>query len=163
IDTLDVRPLDENRIYISWTMVVFYKLDTDPLRNLTLFDGLDIVEEGAGKNQVSVNLSGFLVPSNAAFDAKLAVLAYEGDDSINATITAQTNTDFFILGAFVTSISTIKPDFTSTTKTFVNESRGAGEGVRAGDTLRYTITTTNKGNDPAVGAALTDILQPGVT
>ena len=35
----------------------------------------------------------------------------------SATITASTNLDFYLLGAFVTSISTYKPDFSGATKT----------------------------------------------
>jgi uncharacterized repeat protein (TIGR01451 family) len=229
ITSLDLRNVDASNLYAAWTIVVFYRLDTEFLRNLTLFDGLDIVQQGAGNNSVTVTLSGFLVP-NAGFDAKLAVLAYEGDDSITgdslafngtllsnalnpannffngthsnsagaisnpgdlpqltggarsmsgfdldvftvtnlltmgaktATIRADTTTDFFILGGYVTSISTIKPDFTTTTKTFVDETRA--DGIRPGDTLKYTISTTNNGNDPGVPVVLTDVLPAGVT
>jgi fimbrial isopeptide formation D2 family protein/uncharacterized protein (TIGR03382 family) len=229
VSSIDFRNLDSSTVYAAWWMVVFYSLDTEPLRNLTLFDGLDIVQQGAGNNMVTVNLSGFLVP-NAGFDAKLAVMAYEGDDSITgdslafngtrlsnalnpvmnffngtrsdpngpvsnvgdlpqltggprsesgfdldvvnvssllkmgdktAVIQASTTTDFFILGGFVTSISTIKPDFTGTFKTFTNETRT--DGVQPGDTLKFTIVTTNNGNDPGVTAVLTDVLPAGLT
>jgi uncharacterized repeat protein (TIGR01451 family) len=230
VSSLDFRNFDSSTIYAAWWMVVFYKLDTEKLRNLTLFDGLDIVQMGAGNNLVTVNLTGFLVP-NAGFDAKLGVMTYEGDDSISgdslafngtrlsnalnpvmnffngtrsdlagavsvagdlpqltgaarsqsgfdldvvdvtslltmgatsATIQAETQNDFFILGGFVTSISTIKPDLTATFKTFTNETHPGG-GVQPGDTLKFTITTTNNGNDPGVPVVLTDILPAGVT
>jgi uncharacterized repeat protein (TIGR01451 family)/MYXO-CTERM domain-containing protein len=229
VSSIDLRNFDSTTVYAAWWMVVFYRLDTEPLRNLTVFDGLDLVQQGAGTNLVTATLRGFLVP-NAGFDAKLAVLAYEGDDSINGdylafngtrlfntlnpvgnffngtrsdpagavsnvgdlpqltggarsqsgfdldvvnvtslltmgqnmvNIEAGTTTDFFILGGFVTSISTIKPDFTSTAKTFTNETRT--DGVRAGDTLKFTISTTNNGNDPGTVAAMTDILPAGLT
>jgi uncharacterized repeat protein (TIGR01451 family)/MYXO-CTERM domain-containing protein len=230
VNTVNLVNFDSSTLYSAWWMVVFYTLNTDPVRNLVLFDGLDIVQQGAGNNNITVNLTGFLVP-NAGFDAKLGVLAYEGDDSITgdslqfnnvnltngalnpttnffngtrsgplgavsvvgdlpqltgaarsqsgfdmdvvnvtpqlmagqttATIEATTGTDFYILGGFVTSISTIKPDFTSTTKTFVNETRAAG--VQPGDTLKYTISTTNNGNDPGVPVVMTDALPMGIT
>ncbi|HXU81095.1 MAG TPA: DUF3344 domain-containing protein, partial [Polyangia bacterium] len=232
VSAIDLRNFNSSTVYAAWWMVVFYRLDSEPLRNLTLFDGLDIVEQGAGTNLVTVNLSGFLVPNNAAFDAKLGVVTFEGDDSINgdslafngtrlsnalnpvmnffngtrtdlnglvsnvgdlpqltgaarsqsgfdmdvvnvtsllttgattAQIQAETQTDFFILGGFVTSISTIKPDFTTTFKTFTNETRPITDGVRPGDTLKFTITTTNTGNDPGVPVVMTDILPAGVT
>jgi hypothetical protein len=47
-------------------MVVLYQQPGAPPRNLTLFDGLDAVSNGAPQN---VNLSGFLVP--AAFSVRL--------------------------------------------------------------------------------------------
>jgi uncharacterized repeat protein (TIGR01451 family) len=231
VDSADVRNVDDSRLYAAWTLVVFYRLDSDPFRNITLFDGLDIIE--TARPMVTVTLRGFLVPA-AAFDAKLAVIAYEGDDSIagttgdslsfNATrltnalnpvnnffnntrsalgaavsnagdlprlsgaarsmsgydadvvtvtdllhmndsmasIQASTQTDFFVLGAFITSISTFKPDFSNTSKTFVNTSRSDG-GIRPGDVLEYTVTTTNNGNDPGAGVVMRDILPANVT
>ena len=62
----------------AWSMVVFYKLASDPPRNLALFDGLDLVMPGG---TATATLSGFLVP-NSGFDAKLGVIAYEGEDSL---------------------------------------------------------------------------------
>lgn len=46
------------------------------MRNLTLFDGMDIIDNG----QVDLPLSGFLVPP-AGFDATLGVVTYEGDNA----------------------------------------------------------------------------------
>ena len=60
----------------AWYMVVFYKLSGSPTRNLAIFDGLDYVDPN---NPSSASLSGFLVP-NAGFDAKLGVVAYEGEN-----------------------------------------------------------------------------------
>lgn len=229
VDSVDIRNLNDPQTYAAWTLVVFYRLDTEPPRNLTLFDGLDLIDQ-RNNTSVTVNLSGFLVP-NAGFDAKLAVVAYEGDATItgdslsfngttltnglnpannffnstrsnlgnavsnagdlpqltgtarsmsgydqdvidvtsllkkgdtSATITATTTGDFYALGAFVTSISTFKPDFTTTDKTFTNITRGDGT-VRPGDVLEYTVTTTNSGNDTGVGVVMTDALPAGVT
>ena len=69
--------LADETVYAAWAMVVFYRLDTDPQRNLTIFDGLDLINSTGPS--VTDTLSGFLVP-NAGFDAKLGVVAYEGDD-----------------------------------------------------------------------------------
>ena len=62
--------------YASWSLVVFYKLASEPVRNLALFDGLDKVVFNAA---VDVSISGFLVPSGGAVTGKLGVIAYEGD------------------------------------------------------------------------------------
>ncbi len=228
IDSIGLTNLNDNRVYVAWTMVVFYRLDTDPPRNLTLFDGLDIIEPT--RPMASVTLSGFLVP-NAGFDAKLGVVSYEGDERVpgdslsfngtqlsnplnpatnffnsthsnlgvavssvgdlpqltgqprsmsgydqdvvdvkslvkagddKATIDAATTSDFYVLGVFVTSISTFKPDFSSTSKMVRNVTR-MDNTVRPGDTLEYTVTTSNSGNDPGTGVVMTDALPIGVT
>ena len=66
-------------LFAAWSVVVFYQLDTEPPRNLALFDGLDLVRNGS---TASGTVSGFLVP-NAGFDGRLGVIAYEGDSSIS--------------------------------------------------------------------------------
>jgi uncharacterized repeat protein (TIGR01451 family) len=219
--------LNSNDPLIGWVMVVFYSRPADPPRNLALFDGLDLVAQGA---TTQVTIDGFLVP-NAGFDAKLGVVAYEGEqqytgDSLtfnnvaltnaqnpadnffnstrstlgvpvstvgdlpqltggpasmagidldvvdvkaqlkagdtSATISANSamNGDAYALGAFVTSISTFKPDFSTSGKTFEDLN---GAPLRPGDTLEYTVTVKNTGNDDSANTVLTDVLPTGVT
>ena len=62
-------------LYAAWSVVVFYETQAAPPRNLTVFEGFDQV---AGGSTVSAKLSGFLVPMTG-FDAKLGVVAYEGN------------------------------------------------------------------------------------
>lgn len=76
IASVNLDGLNSNDPFIGWVIVVFYSLPGDPPRNLALFDGLDLVAQG-GTTQVTIN--GFLVP-NAGFDAKLGVVAYEGEN-----------------------------------------------------------------------------------
>jgi len=217
--------LNDNTFFTTWSMVVFYRLDTDPPRNLTLFDGFDFVD---ASNSVNVTLTGFLVP-NSGFDGKLGIIAYEGDrtltgetftfggvaasDALNpsnnalngtrsrlgtavttvgdlpqltggvgsvtgfdldvfdvtaqltagqtsAPLAAASTGDFFIHGAFITSVTTLKPMFVDVTKTVTDLNGGD---VVPGDTLEYTITGSNSGTDTAVGVTLTDALPAGVT
>ena len=81
----------------------------------------------------------------------------------SATITASTNQDFFLLGGFVTSIATTRPDFSGTTKTVADLNAHTGGAILAGDTLQYTIATSNTGFDTAKGVVLTDVLPAGLT
>lgn len=80
IESLDVRGVNEDVTFIAWNIVVFYHLDGEPIRNLSLFDGLERVSTGSGST-TTVNLNGFSVPTTG-FDAKLGVIAYEGDSEI---------------------------------------------------------------------------------
>ncbi len=75
----DFRNTSQNVNFAAWTLVVFYRDAGEPTRNLVLFDGLHQVTSGNPANAV---LDGFLVP-NAGFDAKLGVVAYEGDGDID--------------------------------------------------------------------------------
>jgi uncharacterized repeat protein (TIGR01451 family) len=218
--------LDSNNSYGGWWMVVFYENVGDPLRNLAVFDGLDVVQNGANQN---VMLSGFLVP-NAGFTGRLGVVTYEGDNSItgdqlffnggaalfnaqnpadnffngtrsllgvpvsvagdlprltgtpqsmagldldvvdvtaklaagqtSAAIQATSTGDVYHLAGFVTSISTFKPDFSSSSKTAVDVNGGA---LLVGDVIQYTIVATNTGNDTSINTVLTDPIPAGVT
>ena len=62
--------------YAVWSLVVFYQKDGMPIRNLTLWDGLTGV---IGGTKASVNLAGFRVPVGVKVEAKLGLIAYEGD------------------------------------------------------------------------------------
>ncbi len=237
VSGFDSQPIVDQAIddtFAAWTLVVVYDRPADPVRNVTLFDGLDFVDLGGS---AQVNLSGFLVPT-MGFDAKLGVVAYEGDDggtgdslafkarsapfasllgdALNpttnffngtrsvfgapvslagdlpqqtgrarsmsgfdldivditslvragddsATITASSSSDKYAVGAMITSISTLAPDLTSSTKTarpLVARPNGA---IFVGDTVEFTLAVTNSGNDDGVDVVLTDVLPPGFT
>lgn len=78
INSIDVRYSQQDIAFIAWNVVVVYRLDSEPTRNIAIFDGLDYVE--AGKN-ADANLSGFLVPSDGS-KSQMGVIAYEGDATI---------------------------------------------------------------------------------
>ncbi|RYZ06891.1 MAG: DUF11 domain-containing protein [Myxococcales bacterium] len=225
VGSVGLNNLNSSDPMVGWVMVVFYSLPTDPPRNLTLFDGLDLVQPNSS---TQVPITGFLVP-NAGFDAKLGVIAYEGEsqlpgdalsfngtaltnainpadnffnssrshlgaavsvagdlpqlagtsgsmagmdlDVVNvkpqlsagdkaATIVASTTGDTFMIGGFVTSISTFKPDFTTSGKTFTDVN---GAPILPGDQLEYTVTVTNTGNDASANTIMTDPLPAAVT
>ncbi|RJS21344.1 hypothetical protein DRW03_18260 [Corallococcus sp. H22C18031201] len=78
VDAVDLRNINDANPFTGWSLIVFYRLDSEPLRNLTLFDGLDKVAAGS---RTDTALSGFLVPQSG-FSAKLGVIAYEGDNTI---------------------------------------------------------------------------------
>jgi uncharacterized repeat protein (TIGR01451 family) len=233
VDSVPVADRYEEVLFAGWGLVVFYKLDSDPPRNLAVFDGFDSVEL---LQSSAVTLAGFLVPP-AGFDAKLGTIVYEGDDAINGDglrfgtalddnnnnnrlsdnqnpldnffnstrsrlgvplsldgdlprlsgahhtmagidldvidvtsrvtggqsrvdLRAVTTIDFFYLGAFITSVSTFRPDFITSTKKVKDLNGGA---IKEGEQLEYTIAVVNTGNDTSANTVVTDPLPRGVT
>ncbi|MFN8456015.1 MAG: choice-of-anchor D domain-containing protein [Anaerolineae bacterium] len=68
--------LNNANVFGAWWMVVLYQLDTDPLRNLAIYDGLDFVASGVPQN---ITMSGFTVPAGPV-GAKLGIVALDGDN-----------------------------------------------------------------------------------
>ena len=60
----------------GWSLVIAYSDTTEPLRNLTIFDGLTIVSSSAF---VDIPLSGFKTPSSGTVKTTIGVVAAEGD------------------------------------------------------------------------------------
>lgn len=229
IQTVDIRTRNRDVAFVAWNIVVFYHLDSAPVRNLALYDGLDRVSTSAG-SMTNVSFQGFSVPANG-FGAKLGVIAYEGDNEItgdqllvNGTaisgthnpgnnffnrsstvldvlapragdlpqmsgrpssmsgydsdilditarltpgatqlnLSATTSGDEYFLGVFATAVTTIRPVFAGTQKQVRNVTRSDGRFL-PGDTLEYTISTRNSGNDIGKNVTVTDVLPAGLT
>ncbi|AUX38712.1 cell surface SD repeat-containing protein [Sorangium cellulosum] len=69
-------------------------------------------------------------------------------------------TDNYLLGGIITSIPTLLPDLSTSSKTVLDLDGG---GVSPEDTLEYTIFVTNSGNDQAAEVVMSDVLPAGVT
>lgn len=78
IPTVDPKDLLIDGQIMGWHAVVFYRLASEPTRSIALFDGFDRVNAGAPGN---ATLTGLLVPATT-FDAKLGVVAYQGDQDL---------------------------------------------------------------------------------
>jgi uncharacterized repeat protein (TIGR01451 family) len=212
---------------VAWYIVLFYEQLAEPQRNLSLYEGLDLITTGG---RVSLSLSGFSVPpSQFGLDAKLGVVAFDGDatasgdglsfngvalsddqnpvDNIfnstrsqlgqpvsvsgdlprltgtprsmsgidmdvldisrlvqpsqtSATLLATSSGDGYLLGSFITSFSTLKPDFQSSKKSVRDLNGGA---ALPGDELEYEIDVINRGTDASVQTLLRDALPAGVS
>jgi hypothetical protein len=68
--------------YGGWALIVIYSDDTQPYRNITVFDGYSSVWMGNGTGTVTVPISGFLTPSSGTFTTKMGIIAWEGDKNI---------------------------------------------------------------------------------
>ncbi|HNN94370.1 MAG TPA: hypothetical protein PKI03_18965 [Pseudomonadota bacterium] len=68
---------DEDLQFAGWAMVVMYESPTtNTVRNVALFDGLDVIAIGQG---FGVQVGGFNIPATPAPNGKLGVVAYDGD------------------------------------------------------------------------------------
>lgn len=75
--------------YAGWALTIAYTAPGLPLRNLTVFDGFNVVQSGSPQ---SISISGFQAPQAGAVDAQLTMLAYEGDLSQTGDFTRLNNT-----------------------------------------------------------------------
>jgi large repetitive protein len=79
VSNVDIGVLENNvDAFASWTLVVVYRQETAPLRNLTVFDGFDFTANNGAFFTFPVN--GFLYPLTAG-QANAWVVAYEGDNT----------------------------------------------------------------------------------
>jgi len=62
--------------YAGWAVTVVYTAPSLPLRNLTVFDGFALVQNGSPQ---VINLSGFQAPLSGTVDSSVTMVAYEGD------------------------------------------------------------------------------------
>lgn len=121
---------------------------------------LGAVQSPAGNRPWLTGLPG----SMGGFDLdEVDVTSQVAPGDTQATVSFTTSGDGYVLGTFVVSISTLKPDFTSSTKSVMALAPRPSGAVRPGDELEYTITVSNTGTDEAIGVTLEDPLPTGLT
>lgn len=114
---------DKINTYGGWTMVVVYHDPAQPLRNLTVFDGLAVLSTDADAvPSADINLAGFHAPATGAVGCQMGLVAYDGDRGAVDGFRVKRNAD----------------------STYVDQT-AAGEGAAftsgSGDVLNSTITT----------------------
>ena len=205
--------------FAGWSIVVVYRDPAQPLRNLTVFDGLAAIQQGDPALQIGV--SGFTTPLAGAVRTSVGLVAYEGDrgssgdrltldgqplsDAANpannlfnssvsfegtntvgqrrpafvnglgfdsdriradgvlgngatdATLAASTTLDQYLIqvATFTTDLSSPRLELDKAVADL------NGGDVAPGDTLRYTLTVRNGGDDAALGVQLQDAAPPG--
>ncbi|MGZ3458687.1 MAG: hypothetical protein ACXU86_09290, partial [Archangium sp.] len=132
-------------LFDGWWMVVFYEVPGATKRHLKLFDSMRIVQGHPG---TTVALDGFYVPSYAV-DAKLGVVAFEGDDpdpDINDTLEFN--------GTVLSNDLNPANNFFNSTRSWTTRNTGVKtdtplEGIDAGtDGVLDTLPISNKGDRP---------------
>jgi uncharacterized repeat protein (TIGR01451 family) len=86
VDMFKPANLDSGDLYAGWSLIIVYEDPAQALRNVTLFDGFEFVYVNRVTGQpdqivpATGTISGFQVPTGTGYDAKLGVVAYEGDN-----------------------------------------------------------------------------------
>ncbi|MFY0541346.1 hypothetical protein [Nannocystis pusilla] len=75
VDTATLANVGSEGLFAGWWMVVLYQDPGEPVRNLAVFDGFDLV---APDMSLDTTLEGFLVP-DGGIEGKLGLVAFEGD------------------------------------------------------------------------------------
>jgi large repetitive protein len=63
--------------YAGWSLIVVYRDPAQPLRNLSVFDGLQAIQQG--DPPLAIGVSGFRTPLSGPVRTSVGVVAYEGD------------------------------------------------------------------------------------
>jgi len=72
-----VSPVGINNGYGGWTIVVAYQNDAEIIRELNVFDGNGIVDQG--QPPIDIDLSGFNTPATGPVTCELGAVLYDGD------------------------------------------------------------------------------------
>jgi uncharacterized repeat protein (TIGR01451 family) len=171
---------DSTGFYAGWSLVVVYQNNSQPLRNLTVFDGFASVSNG---NNVTTTATGLLTPASGTFNAYVGTVTYEGDQGItgdnfqvtNTTTNVTTtisdalnpSTNFFnsSISALGTRISAKNPDYVNQLGFDVDTVSVASANTALGNSatsVRLTFNSTGDLYFPGVLAFAVDVFRPQV-
>ena len=113
----------QNR-YAGWSLIVAYSDATALPRNLTIFDGFNLVN--GGTPILDIPVTGFATPPAGAVNTRMAVVAYEGDFSLTPDSFQLNGTSLTDVGNPATnfvnsSMTNLGSRFTAKTPDYVNQ------------------------------------------
>jgi uncharacterized repeat protein (TIGR01451 family)/fimbrial isopeptide formation D2 family protein len=128
----------------------------------TISPGTNFFDSVIGLNGASVTTRNPSPVNQLGFDIKnLGASGTIANGQTEAEFHFESAGDVYYPGMLALAINLYAPDFTSSTKTAVNLS-GVGD-ARPGDTLQYTLTYTNTGQDPSKQTSVCDTLPAEVS
>ena len=156
----------------GWSLVVAYSDPTEPLRNLTVFDGLKIV---SGSSTVTIPLSGFKTPSSGTVRTTVGVVAAEGDAGatgdylmVNGNVLSDAvhpanNTENSTIANRGSTVTTKGPDWSN--QLGYDSSLFAADGFLANGATMATFTAQTTGDvyAPQAITFATELYSPNVT
>ena len=120
----NVQASTGTNVYAGWALVVAYEAPGLPARNLTVFDGYASVN--SGESAVTGSINGFVTPPTGTVNAKVGVVAYEGDlgftgDSMSLDGNALSDAVNPSNNFFNSTISNLGTRVTAKTPNYVNQ------------------------------------------
>ncbi|HKQ56778.1 MAG TPA: SdrD B-like domain-containing protein, partial [Candidatus Eisenbacteria bacterium] len=119
----NVQSSTGTNMYAGWSLVVAYRLASQPIRNIVVFDGYSEVAPGA---TVTIPVSGFVTPPGGIVNTRLGVVAYEGDldftgDQFSLNGVALGNATNPTTNFFNSSISQLGVSFANKAPNYLNQ------------------------------------------
>ncbi|PNY79534.1 beta strand repeat-containing protein [Deinococcus koreensis] len=133
--------------YAGWSLVVVYTEPTEKPRNLAVFDGLVSVSGAA----VNITVSPFTTPPTGPVNARVGIVAYEGDRGTIGDVLKMNSTD----GTTTTTLATMSDAAHLATNFF-----DSGISLSGSDTA--ITRTPSYANNFGYDIALLDVLNPGL-
>jgi uncharacterized repeat protein (TIGR01451 family) len=160
-------------LYAGWSLVVAYQAPGQPPRNLTVFDGYAV--QSPSDLPLDITISGFKAPPSGPVNAKVGVVAYEGDlpiinDSMLLNGTALFDNATPVNNFFNSSISNRGVRFTAKKPDYMNQMGFDAKIVQVpsgviknGDTsAKVTLTTSGDTYFPGVVTTSIDLFAPNL-
>ena len=160
--------------YAGWSLVVAYQDPISPPRNLTVFDGYSLIDVKLPPADSTIPISGFETPLVGPVNARVGIVAYEGDLGItgdtasldNVRLTDATHpADNF----FDSAIPNLGVNFTSKTPNYVNQLGYESSIVQANGIIpngatsaKIDLTTNGDSYFPGVVTTAIDLYAPNI-
>lgn len=156
----------------GWSLIVAYRDTADPPRNLSIFDGFQVVN--SANPNVSIPVAGFRTPPSGPVRTQLGFVAYEGDagstgDGAKLNTTTLSDSSHPARNFFNSAISRDGSAVTTKTPDYVNQLGydailTRADGVLANDDTSAVIRLTTGGETYFPGAVTfaTDLIAPDV-
>ena len=156
----------------GWALVVAYRDTTQPPRNLTIFDGFQVVN--SGNPNVTIPVSGFQTPPTGPVRTRLGLIGYEGDagspgDSVRLNTTTVSDAVNPPNNIFNSSIAAAGVHFPLKNPNFVNQLGFDANFIRADGILAngatsavIRLTTGGETYFPGAVGFATDLFAPQV-
>jgi uncharacterized repeat protein (TIGR01451 family) len=164
--------------YAGWSLVVVYRLASDPTRNMVVYDGYRRV---AGAANVDIPLSGFTTPPFGTVTSKLGVVGYDGDKGETegaagllfgpsvAALRSVSNVVNPVSDVFNSSISTLGTNNANRTPNYLN-TLGYDSDIftpnvqlpNGATTAVVRVTSSNETIDVGVVTLVTNIFVPNI-
>jgi fimbrial isopeptide formation D2 family protein/uncharacterized repeat protein (TIGR01451 family) len=159
-------------LYGGWGITIVYSNPSEPMRNLTVFDGFTNVALGTS---VTIPLSGFLTPAAGPVKANLGFLAYEGDSGATGDKVSLNNNEIFNTTSpsnnfFNSTITNLNNPITTPSNPIFNNTMGIdidivnidGKIPPNSTSASLVLSTSSDGFFPGVITTAIDVLAPKV-